>query len=558
VDAAVRIVSAPASRSVIPGASPVLAGAAVPAPTQPAAASRECFAGVPLWLLLLFAIAITANVLAGATTDRTIDLMRSISPFAEEVRRADEQILPYWSAAWYAIATSTILAYLWPVIGYFRRGTPAPAAAVVQQRVVGAPAAVPIIGFIPWVSGVMFFPLRTLVRTGRWTPELLSQHVYSPLVNGFLAAATIYLLTDWLFRTMVVPRVFPLGRLPELRGARALGVRGRLLVFLVAVAFLPLFTMLGLVRAGLRHIEAGAAPAEVVARLASAGTMIFVLYVALGVVLTLVLAQTLTRPLACVADTLRRVRAGDLTVRANLGATDEIGLLEDGVNALVETLQDRERILHTFGRAVDPLVRDRLLASDAGLGGELRRAAVLFCDLRGFTAMAERTPPQEVVATLNAFFSTMTAWVRSCDGFVDKFIGDAMLVVFGLLEDTPDAGAGAALRCALGMRERLATLNEARAAAGQTPLLVSVGVHAGEVLAGRIGAEDRYEYTVIGDAVNVAARLQQLSKESAHAVLVSADAYELAAAAGVHCPLVQQDAVSLRGRRETIRVFALA
>jgi class 3 adenylate cyclase len=270
-----------------------------------------------------------------------------------------------------------------------------------------------------------------------------------------------------------------------------------------------------------------------------------------------VLAQTLTRPLACVADTLRRVRAGDLAVRANLGATDEIGLLEDGVNALVETLQDRERILHTFGRAVDPLVRDRLLASDAGLGGELRRAAVLFCDLRGFTAMAERTPPQEVVATLNAFFSTMTAWVRSCGGFVDKFIGDAMLVVFGLLEDTPDAGAGAALRCALGMRERLAALNEVRAAAGQTPLFVSVGVHAGEVLAGRIGAEDRYEYTVIGDAVNVAARLQQLSKESAHAVLVSADAYELAAAAGVHCPLVQQDAVSLRGRSETIRVFAL-
>ncbi|HEY2387466.1 MAG TPA: adenylate/guanylate cyclase domain-containing protein [Candidatus Binatia bacterium] len=543
--------TAPAHRDVVP-VGPLSADAPVPG-----AAARECVAGIPLWLLLLFAIALTANVLASATTNRTIDLMRSISPYAQAVRRSDVLILPYWQVAWYVIAISAILLYLWPLIVHFRRGTPSPAPLVVQRRVVGAPIVVPLVSFIPWVSGAIFFPLHTLVRTGRWSPELLSQHIYSPLVNGFLCAATIYLLSDWLFRTMVVPRVFPSGRLPELRGARALGVRGRMLIFLVAVAFLPLFTMLGLVRSGLRHIEDGAAPAEVVARLASAGTVIFLLYVALGVVLTLVLAQTLTRPLACVADTLRRVRAGDLAVRANLGATDEIGLLEDGVNALVETLQDRERILHTFGRAVDPLVRDRLLASDAGLGGELRRAAVLFCDLRGFTAMAERTPPQEVVATLNAFFSTMTAWVRSCGGFVDKFIGDAMLVVFGLLEDTPDGGAGAALRCALGMRERLAALNEVRAAAGQAALLVSVGVHAGEVLAGRIGAEDRYEYTVIGDAVNVAARLQQLSKESAHGVLVSADAYELAAAAGVRCTAAPLDAVSLRGRREAVRVFAL-
>src|SRR5439155_1014540 len=83
--------------------------------------------------------------------------------------------------------------------------------AVVERRVIAAPLAVPIIGFIPWICGVIFFPLRTLVRSGQWTPELLSQHVYSPLVNGFLAAATTYLLTDWLFRMMVVPRVFPAG-----------------------------------------------------------------------------------------------------------------------------------------------------------------------------------------------------------------------------------------------------------------------------------------------------------------------------------------------------------
>ena len=518
--------------------------------------------GVPLWLVLLFVIAFTANLLAGWTTRLTIDLMRGVSPYAMAVRRRDLAILPYWSPVAYVLATTAILLYLRPVIAYFRRGTPAPAPLLVRRRALEAPLAVTTMSFLPWLIGIVLLPAITVALDGTWSPDLLSQHVYSPLVNGFLASATTYLLLDWLFRTLVVPRVFPDGRLAETPASLVLGVRGRLLVFLVAIAFTPLFTMLGLLRAELMRLHAGYKdPATVITELATAGTLVFVVFVGLGMFLTLVLAQTLTRPLGSVADALRRVRGGDLDVRVRVDAIDEVGLLENGVNALVETLQDRERILHTFGRIVEPAVRDRLLAGDVGVGGELRHATVLFCDLRGFTALAERTPPAEVVATLNEFFSLTTAWVRSCGGYVDKFIGDAVLVIFGLLEERQDggtAGAAAALRCGLGMRERLAELNAARAAAGKTPLLVSVGVHAGEVLAGRIGAADRHEYTVIGDTVNVAARLQQLCKESAHAVLVSETAYDLACAGGVQCTVAQRDAVTLRGRREPVRVFAVA
>lgn len=524
-------------------------------------AARDCIFGVPLWLVLVFGIAITANMLATVTTTYTIDLMRSLSPFAEEVRAHDKAVLDYWRAAGYASAISAIVVYLWPVIVYFHRGTPAGAPANVQRRALEAPPIIAGLSFTPWVLSAVFFPLYTLAAFGHWAPELLSQHVFSPLVNGFLAATTSYLLIDWLFRTLVVPRVFPAGRLVERPRSWAPGVRGRLLVFLVAVAFVPLFTMLGLVRAGMMRVLEHQDPEVIVAEVARAGTLLFVLFVGLGVVLTLVIAQTLTRPLACLADALRRVRDGELDVRVRVGATDEMGLLENGVNALVETLQDRERILHTFGRVVEPAVRDRLLAGEVGLGGELRQAAVLFCDLRGFTAMAEHTPATEVVATLNEFFTAMTEWVRSCGGFVDKFIGDAMLVVFGLLGEDRDAagsGAAAALRCALGMRDRVAALNAARGASGRPPLSVTVGVHAGEVLAGRIGAADRHEYTVIGDTVNVAARLQQLCKESDHAVLASETTYELARTAGVRCDVAARDAVTLRGRREPVRVVALA
>jgi adenylate cyclase len=143
---------------------------------------------------------------------------------------------------------------------------------------------------------------------------------------------------------------------------------------------------------------------------------------------------------------------------------------------------------------------------------------------------------------------------------VDKFIGDAMLVVFGLF-DTDASGAdsaAAALRCALGVRERLAKLNRARSAAGQPPLQLSVAIHTGEVLAGRIGAEDRHDYTVIGDTVNVAARLQEVSRHLGHDMLVSETAYQLARSCGCAPDVKMRDSVALRGRSEPVRVLGIA
>ena len=118
-----------------------------------------------------------------------------------------------------------------------------------------------------------------------------------------------------------------------------------------------------------------------------------------------------------------------------------------------------------------------------------------------------------------------------------------------------DAGAAAAIRCGLGMHERLAILNEQRAVRGQAPLAVSIGIHCGDVLAGTIGAADRHEYTVIGDAVNVAARLQQLCKEEGRAMLVSDAAYARARGAGLEVELTRRAAVTLRGRSEPVGVF---
>jgi adenylate cyclase len=369
---------------------------------------------------------------------------------------------------------------------------------------------------------------------------------------------------------MVTPTVFPQGRVAEVSGSLAPGVRTRLLLFLIAVAFIPLFMFLGLVRAATVRLASGMPAAEVMASLATASTITFGIFVVLGILLTLVVARSLTLPLACTVAALKRVQRGDLDVKVLVNSADEVGVLADGVNAMVETLRDRERILQTFGRVVEPSVRDRLLAGGVGTSGELRTASILFCDLRGFTALAERTPPAEVVASLNELFTVLTMWVRECGGFVDKFIGDAMLVVFGLFDEHgsgnghpsiagtgADDGAAAAVRCAVGMHDRLSELNAARARRDQPALAVSIGIHCGDVLAGTIGAADRHEYTVIGDAVNVAARLQQLCKEEGQSLVVSAAAYHRARTAGCTTTLTARDPVVLRGRTEPIAVVQL-
>jgi adenylate cyclase len=516
---------------------------------------------LPLWLPLIIAGALAANTLASWMTVVTIDLMRDMSEFARRVRVNDLLFLRYYQPFAFGIPILAAAIYIWPVVRYFEEGCPQPAPIGVRRRVISAPLVIALIGFSGWLGGLVLGPPLTILEFSRWSTELMSQQILSPLVNGFLAATTSYLFTEWIFRRMVVPRVFPGGRLTEVSCTLSLGVQGRLLVFLVAVAFVPLFTLFGLVRAAVVRLDAGMPVDTVIRQLAHASGITFGVFVAIGIGLTLLLARTFTGPLGAIAAVLRRIRTGALDEQVSVTAGDEIGVLEDGVNAMIGALREKERILQTFGRVVEPSVRDRLLAGDIALGGEVRPATVLFCDLRGFTALAERTPPAELVATLNEFFTAMTTWVHECGGFVDKFVGDALLVVFGLFSTDGDEaqadGAAAAIRCALGMCERLEELNRARAASGRPPLAVKIGMHSGPVVAGTIGARDRHEYTVIGDTVNVADRLQQLCRELESEVVASETTYRLAEGRGAGVDGARSAAMSLRGRGEQVRVFSL-
>jgi adenylate cyclase len=191
------------------------------------------------------------------------------------------------------------------------------------------------------------------------------------------------------------------------------------------------------------------------------------------------------------------------------------------------------------------------------IGGRSVTVTLLATDLRGFTSMSEKLSPEEVVRQLNAYHATLLEQVERHGGTLDKFIGDGALVVFGFgTQDTPEAdhGAAAALACARDMLDALERLNREREGAGLPPLRMGMGLHTGPVVAGNIGVPGvRLEFTVIGDAVNTAARLEGLTKEAGVPVLISADTV-----ARLHGPALRElPAMRLRGKDEAVRVFTL-
>jgi adenylate cyclase len=275
-------------------------------------------------------------------------------------------------------------------------------------------------------------------------------------------------------------------------------------------------------------------------------------------VLAFLLARTFTRPLKALTESAVAVENGDLEhARVQVMTQDELGAFAQTFNAMVEGIKARQRERDIFGRVVSPEVREKLLTGEIKLGGENLRVSVLFSDIRGFSSISEKLSPNDVVMLLNDYLTEMTEAVRPWGGYVNNFIGDAMVVVFG----APEAQAGNelnAIRAALAMKERLAALNRRRHDMGDPPIETGIGISTGKVVAGQIGSLERFMYTVIGDAVNVAARLESLTKKfDGNPILVNAMTCEACLREESNIRFVDQGMQRLKGREELVHVFAV-
>lgn len=357
----------------------------------------------------------------------------------------------------------------------------------------------------PWLLAAVVFPFLNVVAYDHPLREGV-RLAATIVLGGLVTCALSFLLMERAMRPLFA---VALGGEAHSRHA-TLGVRNRFLLTWALGSAVPL---LGIAMLPLRDDFAAAGGAVV---FLSVGGLVA------GIVATAVAARTVADPLAEVRAALARVQAGDLDVHVPVDDGGEVGRLQAGVNQMVEGLRERHRLADLFGRHVGTEVARRALVEGAGLDSEQREASALFVDIVGSTAMAEVLPPHEVVATLNAFFGAVVAAVTAEGGWVNKFEGDGALCVFGAPATQPDHAARA-LRAARDLRHRIERLG-----AAHPGLDAAVGVSSGPVVAGNVGTEQRYEYTIIGRPVNEAARLSELAKSRGARVLASAGAVERA------------------------------
>ncbi|HEY3805103.1 MAG TPA: adenylate/guanylate cyclase domain-containing protein [Kofleriaceae bacterium] len=232
------------------------------------------------------------------------------------------------------------------------------------------------------------------------------------------------------------------------------------------------------------------------------------------------LASRMATALARVNAAMRRLEQQEYVKVEAVRTGDELEDLANGFNSMVDGLRERDKLRVTMGKYMTEEVLEHVLNGAVELGGKTIDLTILFCDLRDFTTLSEKRTAQQIVALLNEYFTHMVDCVMAEGGVVDKYIGDNIMAVFGAPVTRPD-DAQRAVRAAVRMRAALAELNESFTARGMEKLRFGIGLHSGEVVAGNIGSARRMEYTVIGDAVNLASRLESKTKELATDIIIS-------------------------------------
>ncbi len=213
-------------------------------------------------------------------------------------------------------------------------------------------------------------------------------------------------------------------------------------------------------------------------------------------------AKRLSQPVRDLVAGTKQVREGNYDVRVRRTTSDELGTLADSFNEMAEGLALKEKYRSVLQLVTDREVADELMSGSVQLGGETREVSVIFCDIRGFTAMSQGMSPHDVIAMLNEHMTALTSVVHAHDGVVDKFVGDSIMSLFGAPKSY-GKDAESAVRCAWGMVRERERLN----AAGARQIKIGIGIATGPALAGCMGSESRLNYTVVGERVNLAARL---------------------------------------------------
>jgi adenylate cyclase len=435
---------------------------------------------------------IAANLIGGPLVGSYFISMRDVDP--------GDTLLEWWAAV---VVTSLMLnvlgavvtialsrRFLGPVLQFLDEER-APTDAE-RSLLVRTPRTITLVVYAGWTLAAV--AIGGYLLTGGDTKAAAASFVGN-LLSGLIAGNLAYLVAERHLRAPYA-RAFA-AQPPEERPS--FGARRRLLLAWSLGSGIPL---LGIAITPLVRDRS----AEVSASVPMA--LLAVIGLAAGAVITMAEAGALATPMTRLRLAMGRVREGDLDVAVPVDSPGEVGLVQTGFNEMVDGLRQRQHLQDLFGRHVGEEVARRAVDQGVHLGGERREVSVLFVDLIGSSVMAREGTPEEVVATLNRFFTAVVEVVGTEGGWVNEFEGDGALCVFGAPAEHPDH-AGATVRAAVALHDRLVDLG----------VDAGIGVGSGDVVAGNVGSETRYEYTVIGHPVNVASRLCDAAKHHPARVL---------------------------------------
>ncbi len=275
-----------------------------------------------------------------------------------------------------------------------------------------------------------------------------------------------------------------------------------------------------------------------------------------AIVIIRIFSNNITNPIEDLVDASAKIERGDFALDIEPRSQDEIGLLTSSFIHMSKGLAEREKLMVSFSKFTNKTIAKKAASGELALGGENRNATIFFSDIRSFTAMSETMQPKEVVEFLNAYMTRMVNCVNETHGVVDKYIGDAIMAVWGAPDSagSPAADALNAVTAALMMRVSLFRFNKSRKEKGLPPVKIGCGINSGPVVAGQIGSDERMEYTVIGDAVNLASRTEALNKPFATDILITENTYNLIKDKVI---VEEMPGVHVKGKTDAIKMFAV-
>jgi adenylate cyclase len=462
----------------------------------------------PRWALAVTALAPVVPQLLGSAFNIWYNLA-VVQPLlgTEELKARFLQTCVIYNATVYPVAMFLWLRQVFsigPVVRMLASGLQPEAAALVQarRRIINLPWRIAEISGAAWLLCVPVFLISLGAASGSLEHRLLWHLPISFLVSALISVTHSFFLVELASHWGLFPALFRDTRADLTPGGRALSLRGRGLLWAISAGICPIGSLLLL---SFAPPAPGTDPAWFAVFVGTVG-------VAFGLCTAVMIGRFVSEPIDQLRAAAQGVSEGRLDANVHLPRADEFGLLIAEFNHMLHELREKERLRQTFGLHVGRKTADQILARDPGLSGVEQLITIMFVDIRSFTRRSENLPPTETVRMLNEFLRVMVNVVETRHkGIINKFLGDGFMALFGIGADAANH-ADEALAAGRDMLSALEELNTSLVREGREPIAVGIGIHTGPAIVGSIGSPERLEFTAIGSAVNIASRIEGLTK----------------------------------------------